>query len=219
MRRPESAFTLLELLLVVALVGVVAAFAWPDFSGTRAEAALQESANRCQALVAMCRAEAMNEACRYRLEFRRDGTLRIRRQLDPLLAPHVYVAVDEPWTRTPPLLAGVWVESVQRLPDGPAPVYIVDENLEFPEMRIEPDAVGNLEADLALDFEPDGSCGSLRWILRDERGRARLLTLDGRLGSVRVEPWEAVPESEAVRPEPLEPEKEPEYDVRDFERR
>jgi type II secretory pathway pseudopilin PulG len=212
------AFTLLELLLVIALLALIAAVVIPDFSGTRQAEELNESARRLEALVVMCRAEAMNQSTAYRVEFRRDGTVRARRQLDALQAPHIYVPVDEPWSRTPPLLESVWVEAVQLLPEGPPPIYLIDDRLQLPEMEVELTPVTELEADVAIDFGPDGSCPSLRWVLRDPRGHALLLTLEGRLGRVRTEDWTAVAPGEAPRPPALPVEEEPKYDVQDFER-
>jgi len=218
MRSRRTAFTLLEVLMVLAIFGLVLAFAWPDFSGTRQAEELKESARRLEALVAMCRAEAMNQSTAYRVEFRRDGTVRARRQLDALKAPQIYVPVAESWARTPALLEKVWIEAVQVLPEGPPPVYVIDDQLELPEMEVTLTPVGEMDADVAIDFEPDGSCPSLRWVLRDERGYALLLTLEGRLGRVLVEDWNAVESSEAQRPTALPEEEEPNYDVTDYER-
>ncbi len=219
-RHVQPGFTLLELLLVIALIGVLVAFAWPDFSGTAQAEQLKESARRMETLIAMCRAEAMNEARRYRIEIRIDGSVRARRQLDPLLAPHIYVKASAPWSRTEPILESVWVEAVQVMPEGPPPIRIIDEQLDFPEMEIEPlpvEEFEEFEQDLWIEFDPDGSCNSLRWVLRDERGHGLLMTLDGRLGRVETEEWEYVLPEDLLRPEPLEEEEEEEYDVEDFE--
>lgn len=217
-RSVQPAFTLLELILVITLIGLVAVFAWPDFGAAQASEEIRESARRMTTAVAMCRAEAMNDACRYRIRVRLDGSVRVEQQLDPIVAPHVYVPVRASWGRTEPLLPDVWVEAVQLLPDGPAPIRIIDENIEFPEMELEPVPIDEYEFEPTVYFEPDGSCSSLRWVLRDVRGAARLLTLDGRLGRVDWEDWEAVEPDQVRRPEPVEEEEPEEYDVEDFER-
>lgn len=217
-RSTQPAFTLLELILVVSLIGLVAVFAWPDFGAARASEELRESTRRMTTAVAMCRAEAMNEARRYRIRIRLDGTVRIEQQLDPIVAPHVYVPVESDWGKTEPLLADVWVEAVQLLPNGPAPIQIIDENIEFPEMELEPVRIDEYEFEPTIEFLPDGSCNSLRWVLRDVRGTARLLTLDGRLGRVDWAEWDAVEADNVQRPEPVEEEEPEEYDVEDFER-
>ncbi len=215
----QTAFTLLEVLLVIALIGLVAAVAWPDFGRARQVADLQESAWHMQTLVAMCRAEAMNTSRVHRVLIRPDGTVRVQRQLDALLAPHVYVSVTEYWGREPILAEDVWVEAVERLPDGPPPYRIMDDKLELPEVQIQPERIEEQEHGVAIDFAPDGSCPSLRWVLRDPRGRAVLLTLDGRLGRVTTEDWESVSPEDVERPEPVEEEPEPKYDLEDFRRR
>lgn len=197
--------------MVIALIGVLAAFAWPNFAGAEKSEQLRESARRVQSLVAMCRAEAMNDARRYRIRVRTDGSLRVEQQVDPLEAPHVYARVRSSWSQTAVLLSSVWVEAVQPLPDGPPPLLIVDEKLKLPEMEIKPALLAEFEEtpdDLCINFEPDGSCNSVRWVLRDERGLGLLVTLDGRLGRVTTEEWEAVDAEDVERPPAVEEEEE-----------
>ncbi len=216
-RYVQPGFTLLEMLLVISLLGIVVAFAWPDFSAaTRAER-LQESARRMEALVSMCRAEAMNESRRYRIMVRPDGSVRTMSQLDGIKAPHVYTKVHAGWAMTEVLLDDVWVAAVQELPEGPPPIRIVDEHLQFPETKVEPIAIEEFEQDVTIDFEPDGSSNSLRWVLRDIQGRALLITLDGRLGRMTVEGWEPIPPEEVQRPKSVEEDETEEPKLEDFE--
>lgn len=219
-RNLQPGFTLLELVMVVALIGLLAAFMWPAFGTASRAEHLRESARRLQTLVAMCRAEAMNQARDYRITIRLDGSVRATRQVHPLEAPHLHVPIRAGWAQTVPLLDDVWVEAIQILPEGPPPIQIIDERIEFPEMEIEPVLLDEFDESIKIDFPPDGSCKSLRWVLRDTRGRALLLTLDGRLGRVAVEDWESIPADDVERPEPLpddEDEELLEYDEEDFE--
>ncbi len=197
------AFTLIELTLVVALLGLLAAFVWPAFSGVEQAEHLSESARRMQALVAMCRAEAMNQGREYQILIRADGSLRVQRQNDPLGAPDKYDAPQIDWVETKVLLDDVWVDSVQFLSDGPPPIRIVDEKIEFPQAVYDLTPVTDYEHPVAIEFAPDGGCNSLRWVLRDERGRRLMLTLDGRLGRVRMEEYDSLAPGEAARPERL----------------
>ncbi len=218
-RRCGRAFTLLEMLLVIALLSAVVAFAWPSLGGAAQGERLLESGRRVRALVAMCRAEAMNQGVRYRLKIRRDGTLRVQRQAHPVRAPHLYAAPRADWVASHvALFEDVWVESVQLLPEGPPPIRIIDEKLEFPELEFELVPVEELDPPLALDFEPDGTSPSLRCILRDRDGFALLVTIDGRLGRVTVGDWPKISRDELRVPEPLDPEEDPddEFDPEDF---
>lgn len=201
MRRARlPAFTLLELLIVVTLIGVLALFVWPDFSAAGRRRQLLESQQRMEAAVTMCRAQAANEGRRYRLRFHADGSVQLQRQVDALAAPHEYEAVREPWALTPLLLDSVWVEAVQLLPDGPAPVMIVDEEIRMPELDQEPVAVDEFDRPPAVVFMPDGSCGSLRWVLRDKSGFGLVLTLDGRLGVLKMDGTLYDPPEDVRRP-------------------
>lgn len=221
-RRVQPAMTLMELLLTISLISLLAFFLWPDFSGTQRSAQLEESARRMKALVAMCRAEAMNNACTYRVIIRQDGTLRVRRQADPIRAPEEFRPVRSDWGQRAFLLDDVWVESVVPLPEGPPPIILEDDELTAYEDRgydfdpeLEPIAVGELELPLVIEFRPDGTSDSLRWILRDALGRGVQLTLDGRLGRVATELVDALDPEYVERPDPVE---EDELDVLEEER-
>jgi len=216
-QRGRTAFTLMEVLLVIALLGVVAAYALPSFFSSAQREELDQSARRFKATFAMCRAEAMNEARTYRIELIPDGCVRVCRQVDPLYAPQYFNPVQSDWSATNILLEDVWVEAVQLLPDGPAPILIVDDNLEVADQEIELTAIGEFEAPICLDIAPDGSCPSLRCVLRDVDGRAVMLTLDGRLGRLTIDPAASIPAADVVRPEPYDLSDEETYEAADFQ--
>lgn len=210
-------FTLLEMLMVIAILGVVAMFVVPNFDrGAEAEH-LSESGRRMRSLVTMCRAEAMNQTVRYRVRIRPDGTVRVLRQADALKAPHLYIRPPVDWVQTEILLPDVWVAAIQVLPEGPTPVRIIDDKLEFPETELLPIPVEELERAIDIDFEPDGTTNSLRWVLRDVRGKGLLLTLDGRLGRITTDEWPNVAPEDATRPEAWPEEEAVTYNPEDFQ--
>ncbi len=192
--------------MVLAIIGILAALLWPDFARFGESRRLGESADRLRNLIGLVRAHAMSEARAYRLRIRADGTLRLERQLDPVLAPETFVRVRSPWARVVVLQPDVWVESVTPLPEGPAPIDIVDDRIEFPELDEEIIPVEELEEPTEILFRPDGTSDSLRWTLRAADGRGLRMTLDGRLGRVTVEPVERLDPDELRRPEPIEEE-------------
>lgn len=200
MHRRQAGFTLFEVLLVVALLALLTLLVYPDLRGTSRGEQLDESVARLKALIAMARAEAMNQTCRYCLTFREDGSIALSRQRDPLSAPHEFVRVREPWALREVLLPEVWVAALEPLPQGPAPILVEDDEIEFTQLESEPVPVTDLEAPHELYFEPDGTCPSMRWILRDQAGRGRLVTLDGRTGRLTSEPVASLPGKEVVRP-------------------
>lgn len=198
MLRPQrNAFTLIEVLLVVILIGLIAAFAWPHFESVMHGSRLDESVMRTRALIGMCRAQAMNESRRYRITFQPDGTLQLSRQKDPLTAPEEYVLVGDGWAKTECLLENVWVAGVLALPDGPPPLNVQDDKIEFTVLDAKP---APMDAAFDVDFEPDGSSTSVRWDLRDVAGRGRELTLDGRLGRLDLADLDPIPADEAHKP-------------------
>ncbi len=206
-------FTLLEALLVIALLSVLAAVVWPDFAAARRSEQLGESAGRIKALLAMSRAQAMNEARTYRVRIRTDGTLNVRVQRDALLAPHTYIKVRDTWATLEFLLPDVWVAALQPLPEGPPPILIEDDEIEFPdELEEDPDPISDFDAPFDIFFAPDGTSGSARWVLRDADGRGLMMTLDGRLGRVTIEPVDPLEKGEIERPEKLDQPDEDEVD-------
>lgn len=216
----KPGFTLIEVVLVIAIIGLIAAFVLPEVTGTSEYERLVESGRRFRAMVVMCRAEAMNETRPHRIEFWPDGTIEIKRQADPIIAPHLYIPIKASWARTPVLMENVWVSAVQVLPEGPPPIRIIDDQLEFPEMEFEPLPIEELVDPVVLEFGPDGSSHSMRWVLCDPSGTRKLLTLDGRLGRVNIEDMDRLPEDDVIRPEPIElEEKRPvvDFDPEDFD--
>lgn len=202
----QRGFTLFEVLLVIVLLAAIAGLAWPSLTGASKRGQITESASRMKSLVSMLRASAMNDSRRYRMTIRQDGSVVIRRQLDAIRAPQVYVPVRENWAQTEPLLPEVWVDEIVRLPDGPPPIIVEDDQIEFTENLLkDPLSVREIGEDVDVNFEPDGVSGSLRWILRDSAGRGAQLTLDGRLGRVTIEEAPIMSEDEVKRPPPLDP--------------
>jgi prepilin-type N-terminal cleavage/methylation domain-containing protein len=201
-RRARRAVTLLELLLVVGILAMLAAFAWPTFDSTAQRERLDESVRRLKTLIAMCRAEAMSDMRCFRISFLPDGSMKLRQQLDPVAHAEVYIPVQKEWASLGFLLDGVWIESICLLPDGPPPVQVDDELKVFEDMErdFEPVEIERFEEPIVITFKPDGTSRSLRWIMRDDTGRGAQMTLDGRLGRVTIEDVEALKEGEVQRP-------------------
>lgn len=202
---PHRGFTLFEVLLVIIIVGVLVAFITPTFSSAFDRAELDESARRMRALVAMLRAQAMNESRIYRIAFRPDGTLKITRQLDPLYAPHIFSEFDEYWLDEDVLMERVWVDELLELPEGPPPIDVEDDEIDFEEFDEEenlPIPIGDYTEDVIIDFKPNGLSGSARWVLRDTAGFGFEMTLDGRLGRISRVEIERLPEDTVEKPEP-----------------
>lgn len=198
--------TLMEVVLVIFLLGMMTALVWPDFDVFARQEQLNESVRRMRTMIAMCRAQAMNQARGYRITIRLDGTIRVTKQIAPLDFPELYAKPREDWSETRVLLDGVWVESLMPLPEGPPPMEVDDDLVEFPELEEEPIFIEELELPFVIEFRPDGTCTSLRWTLREDTGRGIQLTLDGRVGRVAWEEVERLDPEEVIKPEPIPPE-------------
>jgi type II secretion system protein H len=200
----RTAFTLLEVLLVIIIMSVMASVLLMDLDGILHRDDLPESTRRVQAALAMCRAEAMNNTRRYRLRFHKDGTIDITRQLDPLVAAHLVGQIKTDWAGNELLVGDVWVESVQKLPSGPPPLNVQDEELDLTKYDTElPTAVAEMSAPAEIWFEPDGTSGSARWTLRKKDGTGTRMLLDGRFGRVTMEDVPRIVDQTVERPQAL----------------
>lgn len=192
-RSTRTAFTLLEVILVLFIFGLLLLLAVPNLDPAARTEQLDETVRRMKTLVALCRAQAMNDSVVYRITFELDGTVSVQRQLDPITAPDQFIDVPPNWSDLDYVLDEVWIAELQSLPDGPAPILVQDDEIEFdPNQVLDPVPIEQIEQPLTLDFDPDGSCSSFRWILRDKAGRGMMMTLDGRLGRIAVEPMPIV---------------------------
>lgn len=202
-RRIRRAFTLMELLLVIALLALMSILVFPNLGSIGHAEDLLESGRRVKATVAMCRAQAMADGRRYRMTIRPDGRIRVSRQVDPIARPQEYEEIPSDWARLAILLDDIWVDQVLPLPEGPPPILVEDDTIEFSEFDdAELTSVTELESDFVIDFEPDGSSASARWVIRDRRGAGIQMTLDGRVGRVEVVDAEPIT-NERLAPPPL----------------
>ncbi|MBL8878239.1 MAG: prepilin-type N-terminal cleavage/methylation domain-containing protein [Phycisphaerales bacterium] len=199
----RRAFTLFEILLVIVILALLAMVTIPMFSGSYDAEHMPESSKRIRSLLSMARASAMNDALRYRVTFERDGTLSVSRQKDAISAPHEYVSVAQAWAELDYVLPSAWIEKVRVLPHGPPPLNVEDDLVEFKADENEPLELAAYETEPFVDFQPDGSSLSARWILRDARGLGLQMTLDGRLGRVAIAEVDAIPKDDAAAPKRL----------------
>ncbi|MEK6643673.1 MAG: prepilin-type N-terminal cleavage/methylation domain-containing protein [Planctomycetota bacterium] len=128
-RRRARGFTLLEILLVVFLLSLLAAAAWPAMYARLASAQLPETADRFRSLMYLVRSHAMMEQRRVRIRFEsgeRQPLIEI--EPDPIMQPGQFALVEEDWAIEPPLLNGVHVHTV--IPGRPAYLTPVATNGE-----------------------------------------------------------------------------------------
>ena len=202
MRR--SAFTLLEVMLVIALLAVLSATAMPMFTGQLAKRQLIESADQLRSLFYFASAEARQRGRRIEIRFTTpadtpliEGGLsatvaEVRIERDPLGEPGVLDPLKVDWAN--------WSVA------GPK-VQIVDVQVAEP-MVLAPSGGAELnlgagpeeEAWPAIIFSPAGrsSVGDVTVTLRNEKLDGYVVTLRGATGLAQIAPAE-----------PLETEEQP----------
>jgi prepilin-type N-terminal cleavage/methylation domain-containing protein len=173
----RHAFTLLEVLLTIALLAIVLAFVYPNLGAERGRRSLVESADRLRSLVVMTHAQAMQDGIKYRIQFpgtpdpldryaRREIEVPIQtlqpvvlRQGDPLSNPDWFTEFDAGW------------KSQKILQDGTRCVAVLSGRPRFDISASSPIAgpsVGEDEAEfVSLTLNPDGSADWVTFVLTD----------------------------------------------------
>jgi type II secretory pathway pseudopilin PulG len=108
-----GAFTLLEIVVVLSLLALLAALAWPNLQGRITAAELPQSAEQLRSALYMTRSEAVMEHRRFRLRFvPGEQQPLIEWEPDPIQYPGVFEPAKRPWAKEPVLLADVQVHRV-----------------------------------------------------------------------------------------------------------
>ncbi len=200
----RRAFTLIELLLAIALLAILAAFLYPNLKPEMQRRSLVESADRLRSLIVMCRAKAMQDGKKYRISFpgtpdpldphaddRVDvpfETLQpnIERQMDALGNPDWFGGFDEGWKNINVMQDGCRCVAVR--PGMPNFELSADTPIAGPSI-----SEGWAEF-VPLTFNPDGSCDWVTFTLTDlppettvqpgDIGHIINVMVDGRTGQV-----------------------------------
>lgn len=121
-RRGVPAYTLIEVVLVVALLVAIGAMAIPRFVGQLEGQHLPGSAGQLRSLISLTRANAAFDGKRYRIRYAgeneevKGGDRRqpiVEREEDPVRDPEVYTRVTSPWAVGDTLLGEVWCAEVR----------------------------------------------------------------------------------------------------------
>jgi type II secretory pathway pseudopilin PulG len=199
---PRRAFTLLEGLLTILLLGLFFGLAYPDFDKLFRARRMEESAERLRSLIIMTRSRSMREGIRYRIQF--PGTPdpldkfaekeidvpfetvqpEVFRQDRPIEFPDSFVKVEDEWAVEGPFLH-----------DGIRCVasYFGTNFDETAGCKVVGPAVSEGKREFVpLTFNPDGTCDSITFRLTDypvevqaaevEPTRVVDLIVDGRTG-------------------------------------
>ncbi len=181
MRR--RAFTLIEMVLAIAILVIIFAFAYPNLSGEIRRRSLTESADRLRSLIVMAHAQAMQDGIKYRIQFPGtpdplDRTAEkevavpfetlqpiVERQCDPLTNPDAFCGFGAPWREQTVLQEGTRCVAVR--PGRPsfdigassviAGPPITVERAEFVPLTLNPDGTSDwvtfVLTDLPIDVE------------------------------------------------------------------
>ena len=163
MRNAQSAFTLLEVVLVVSILAALAALVLPNLIGQIEGKRLPTSAEQMRSLITMTRANAMFDGKRYRIRFPLEDELDdegddrqplIEREDDPVTEPGIFNPVKAHWVYGETLLRDVWCiqvrpgkPTIERIKDGFESSDIAerldemfeDQDPDYPPLVIEPD--------------------------------------------------------------------------------
>ncbi|HUN82386.1 MAG TPA: GspH/FimT family pseudopilin [Phycisphaerae bacterium] len=117
--RTARGFTLLEILIVLALLVLLTSMAWPSLSTHLAGSQLPEAADRFRSLMYLTRSEAMMQHRRFRIRFEPDSQQPfIEMEPDPIAAAGQYVPAVASWASEDALPQMIHIHDV--IPGRPA---------------------------------------------------------------------------------------------------
>jgi prepilin-type N-terminal cleavage/methylation domain-containing protein len=201
--RRKNGFTLIEVVLVIAVITLIVAFIYPDLYRVLQARRMEESCDRLRSLLVMCRSRAMRDGIKYRIQF--PGTPdpldknaekevdvpfetlqpQVLKQDRPIEFPDSFVQIDEDWTREPFMQDGVRCVAVL----GGMPNFEEESN-DSP--FVGPTITEGKTGFVPLTFNSDGSCDWVTFVLTDlpfdvmpeigDKMRIFNLIVDGRTG-------------------------------------
>ncbi|MHC4444168.1 MAG: pilus assembly FimT family protein [Planctomycetota bacterium] len=205
----RRAYTLVEVLLVIALMGLIAVFVFPNLGVDIKRRSLVESADRLRSLIIMTHARAMQDGLKYRIQF--PGTADpddpqydpdidipqttkqpiVERQKDPLDAPDQFEPFRADWKDQQILQEGTRCVAV--LPGQPNFEVTMQSEIAGPSISRD-----DKSTFVSLIFHPDGTTESwITFVLTDlpvdidvrERHVGRILNVivDGRTGQTWIQ--------------------------------
>jgi len=200
-------FTLLEVLLVIALLGLLGLLLLPDFGAELWRRSLVESADRLRSLIVMTHARAIQEGVRYRIQFpgtpdpddpQADQEIdipsetlqpEVLKQSDALRYPDTYDGVGMPWSQLAVLQPGTRCVAV--LPGKP------DFSIQGDSPIAGPSINEGQQIFVPLTLNPDGTADWVTFVLTDlpydtqieweHAPRILNVIVDGRTGQVWVQ--------------------------------
>ena len=181
--RKNAAFTLIELMVVVVLVGVLTAMIIPEMKGTYEDALLRSTGREIMSVLnlACSRAVALNQKCRVRLDMR-SGKYQIEIPPSKSGSARSTASSRDVPGGTGTLDSRISIE-VRRPAEEPAnPDNTSPEmNQPLPEDVSEPGQTGEV-----INFYPDGTADDREILLRDRLGFQLALRLNPVTARVRV---------------------------------
>lgn len=178
-------FSLIEMLLVIALIVALAGILLPNFSGRRETEQLRSAARQLETLITLTRNNAMLTACRHQLAVSADGRrVVVEWEKDPLEQAGVFVAIKADWAEVN--IGDLSTRCVRVELSG-----LLRGARQRERMAIE--QTDDQERFESIEFLPDGRCDATLIVLQGPSGSRTALDLDGLTGLMKVtERWEPI---------------------------
>lgn len=179
--RRTTAFTLIELLLVVGLLVMIAGLVWPNLSGREGRARLEYVVSEVTSRLGLARGGAMSTGRRYRCVFDEDGsTMWLEYEAHPVSEPGRFDRVAGQWAKLDLAGNGVRCEMVD---------LVGYDRLLKEQEREALDEELHSEFRDPIEFYPDGRCTAALIVLSGDLSQDEEkieLRLDGLTGEVGI---------------------------------
>lgn len=178
-RRPLRGFTLLEMMIVLAVLAVLTAIAWPAVRGLLAKSELQNAAKQVRNALVRARLEAMETGTIRRFRYQPGGG-----QFDVAILARLDAPQESPLEQTSETTSGEKIVLEDALPDGVAFAGL-DEFDELLALLSPEDAADSDWSEPVL-FYPNGRTSNAKIRIAGHRGQTIEVALRGMTGTTFV---------------------------------
>jgi prepilin-type N-terminal cleavage/methylation domain-containing protein len=193
----RAGFTLLELVIALAVIAVLAGLAWPYLLRFSAEQTLRENVEAVRARLALTRYSAMDSGLAWQFRYEPQGRRCLVLPQDRPLGANPGSGSTATGTVEFPAELLELAEGLRFLPNAPGPIALTSQAVTTERLSEDwltqfgaPASLAQIGWASAILFQPDGTGDDATLVVVDKDGRYQTLSVRGLTASVSVGPIE-----------------------------